>query len=107
MNPMHKYVMATLVKGGIQFEIEGRRPRVAVIDVGASAIMALAFGDTLSPLGGHKRDVLDEASCILTLFWRKVQVNFLFTTAAQLINPNNNKKNLFYIIGTHLGCIPL
>lgn len=61
--------MATLVRGGsqLELEIEGRQPRVAVIDIGASAIIFgnlfalhmekcrpewLAFGDTFIAAGG-------------------------------------------------------
>ena len=62
-----RYSMATLATGGSELEIDGRRPRTAVIDSGASSIILgksfseqilccrpdeLIFGDTFVTTGG-------------------------------------------------------
>ena len=64
--------MATLATGGSELEIDGRRPRTAVIDSGASSIILgksfseqilrcrseeLIFGDTFVTAGGTTESV--------------------------------------------------
>lgn len=94
--------MAGLVKGGSQLEIEGRRPRVAVIDTGASAIILgntfalymekcrpewLAFGDTFITARGTQETCLGQSKLLFYFVSAKGTNEFPFYNGSPIIQP--------------------